>query len=112
MPSLYPIYGISDNSSPVCPSQSRTVLSTEPEASFCPSGDQATPLTPSVWPSRVCSSLPVCPSQSHTVLSAEPEASLCPSGDQARLKTLLVRPARAYSAECERILFCPSIEDL
>jgi hypothetical protein len=41
----------------VLASQSRTVLSTEPEASTCPFGEKATDRTEAEWPSSVKSAL-------------------------------------------------------
>ena len=41
------------------------------ETKICPSGDHATLLTASVWPSRVCKSAPLCPSHSRTVCTEE-----------------------------------------
>ena len=43
---------------PVAASQSRTVLSSEPETTCLPSGEKATDQTRSEWPSSVCSGVP------------------------------------------------------
>src|SRR5262245_13749055 len=61
-------------------SQTRTVLSSEPEMARCPSGVTATLPTLLVWPSRVARHWPVSMSHARTVLSAEPETARCPSG--------------------------------
>jgi hypothetical protein len=45
---------------PVAASQSRTVMSYEPETTCVPSGEKATDLTPLVWPSSVCSTALQC----------------------------------------------------
>ncbi len=63
------------------------VVSSEPEASDRPSGDQATLRIALECPVRVCRVCPVFVSQNRMVLSAAPEASICPLGDQATLRT-------------------------
>ncbi|KFY83035.1 hypothetical protein V500_10208 [Pseudogymnoascus sp. VKM F-4518 (FW-2643)] len=65
------------------PSQSRTVLSSEPDATTLPSGEKATDVTDIEWPSSVCSAAPVVASQSRTVLSPEPDATTLPSREKA-----------------------------
>jgi len=69
--------------------QTRILLSLDPEASFCPSGDQDTLWTVLACPLRGGrNSVPVSVFQSRMVPSLDPEASFCPSGDQATLTTL------------------------
>ena len=82
---------------PVSASHSRTVLSSLPEASRCPSGLNATLFTASVWPvSGSPMGWPVSASHSRTVLSSLPEASRCPSGLNATLYTVSVWPVRGW----------------
>jgi hypothetical protein len=52
-----------------------------------PSGEKATALTESEWPSRVCSKEPVVASQSLTVLSADADATSLPSGEKTTALT-------------------------
>ena len=47
------------------------------DATSLPSGEKATELTESEWPSSVCSGAPVAASQSLTVLSPEPTPPAC-----------------------------------
>ena len=63
--------------------QSRTVLSSEADASVLPSGEKATAVTQPLWPVSVCWWVPVAGSQSRTVLSTEADASVLPSGEKA-----------------------------
>src|SRR5438477_299693 len=72
---------------PVAASQSRTVLSSEADASRRPSGENATALTQSLWPLSVASHAPVAASQSRTVSSSEADASRRPSGENATALT-------------------------
>ena len=70
-----------------------TVLSSDAEASVCPSGLNATPVTPLVWPrSGSPRGLPDLTSQRITVLSPDAEASVSPSGLNATPITGLVCP--------------------
>jgi hypothetical protein len=68
---------------PVVASQSRTVSSSEPEASTLPSDEKPTAVTLLLWPLSVCLQAPVVVPQSRTVLSHEPEAGTLPSGEKA-----------------------------
>src|SRR5215218_2701144 len=75
----------------------RTVLSSPPEASSRPSGENARMLTllwfqPPLCPSRVPSSSPLPTLHSHTLLKRAPVASSCPSGENAAEFGLLSRP--------------------
>ena len=88
---------------PVAESQSRTVLSSEADATSLPSGEKATALTSSKWPSSVCSAAPVAKSQSRTVLSREnmpPEADATslPSGEKATVLTPFEWPSSVCRA--------------
>src|SRR2546423_1476613 len=58
-------------SAPVAASQSLTVLSFDADATSCPSGENATALTPFEWPLSVRSDCPVAASQSSTVPSSD-----------------------------------------
>src|SRR5271168_5220596 len=73
---------------PVAASQSRIVLSPEPDVTSLPSGEKATDLTESEWPSSgsPCGA-PVAVSQSRTVPSPEPDATSLPSGEKATEET-------------------------
>mmetsp|Transcript_68169 Transcript_68169/g.134629 ORF Transcript_68169/g.134629 Transcript_68169/m.134629 type:complete len:91 (+) Transcript_68169:502-774(+) len=55
--------------------QSFTMPSSEPEASFLPSGDQSTLTTPAVCPANAATQRPIVASHSRTVPSKPPEAS-------------------------------------
>ena len=79
--------------SPVAGSQSRTVLSSEPDANSWPLGEKATDLIQSVWPLSVCWRVPVAGSQSCIILSSEPDASSWPSGEKATDWTEAVWPS-------------------
>ena len=69
---------------PVAASQSRRVLSLQPETMRRPSGLKATILTDFVWLLREGPmGLPVASSQSRRVLSTEPETMCRPSGLKA-----------------------------
>jgi hypothetical protein len=68
---------------PSVASQSRTVSSSEPEASTLPSDEKPTAVTLLLWPLSVCLQAPVVVPQSRTVLSHEPEAGTLPSGEKA-----------------------------
>src|ERR1700722_17077447 len=72
---------------PVAVSQSRTVPSSEADASVVPSGEKATARTGSLWPSSVFLWAPVAVSQSRTVPSYEADASVVPSGEKATALT-------------------------
>jgi hypothetical protein len=78
---------------PLAASQSRRVLSAEPETMRRPSGLKATDDTGRVWPRRGGPVvLPLAASQSRRVLSAEPETMRRPSGLKATDHTELVWP--------------------
>ena len=68
-------------------SQSRTVSSSELDASVFPSGEKATAVTERLCPSSVCWWAPVAASQSRTVSSSELDASVLPSGEKATAVT-------------------------
>lgn len=70
---------------PVAASQSRTVSSSEADASVRSSGEKVTLLTWLLWPLSVCIARLVAASQSRTVLSAEADASVRQSGEKATL---------------------------
>jgi len=61
-------------------SHTRTVLTSDPEAIFVPSGLKLTDVTLSLWPSIVDNRDPVVASHTRTVLSYDPEAIFVPSG--------------------------------
>ncbi len=66
-------------------SQTRMVLSPEPEMILDPSGEDATERIVPSWPRRGGSlSTPVLESQTRTVVSLDPEMILDPSGENAR----------------------------
>src|SRR5438477_192168 len=94
------------SSAPVVASQSRTVLSLDPETTCVPSGEKATDLTESEWPSSDCSGAPVAASQSRTVLSPDPETTCVPSGEKATDETQLEWPSSDWRAafQCACIL--------
>ncbi len=71
------------SAAPLAASQSRIVLSSNPDTTDLPSGEKATELTPSEWPSSICSAPPVAASQSRTVLSKDPDTTDLPSGEKA-----------------------------
>ena len=78
---------------PVAASQSRTVLSYgDDDATVLLSGERATALTLSMWPSSVCRAAPVAASQSRTVLSYDADATALPSGEKATALTALCGP--------------------
>src|SRR5437899_128468 len=80
---------------PICASQSRTMLSLEPDTMCLPSGENATEKTESVCPWRGLPTWPpVCASQSWIVLSLEPDTMCLPSGENATDKTEKVCPWR------------------
>jgi hypothetical protein len=76
-------------------SQSRTVPSALVLASWRPSGENATPSTELVWPSRVAVGWPVVGSQSRTVSLA-----LAPAASMDEQAVLLVIGARMPVSEC------------
>lgn len=78
---------------PVFPSQSRTVLSPDAEASLMPSAENTTELMELKCPSRVLMCVPVFPSHSRTVLSVDAEASLEPSSEKVTELTELECPS-------------------
>jgi hypothetical protein len=74
-------------------SQTRSVLSPDPDTIFFPSGEKATDVTDSVWPSNGPRMLdPDSASQTRNVLSCEPDTSFFPSGEKATDKTKFVWP--------------------
>jgi hypothetical protein len=76
--------GLKETSSPrlihKTSSQSRTVLSCEPEMISLPSGEKATEVTRWEWPSSVCSAAPVAATQSRIV---DLDKISLPSGEKA-----------------------------
>jgi hypothetical protein len=83
---------------PVTESQSRTVLSSEPDTTTLPSGEKVTDVTQSEWPLSVRSGAPVTASQSRTVLSPEPDTITLPSGEKAIDVTQSEWPSSVCSA--------------
>ena len=79
-------------------SQSLTVLSSDADATGLPSGEKATALTQSEWPSSVCSAAPVAASQSLTVSSSDADATSLPSGEKATALTQSEWPSSVCSA--------------
>lgn len=86
------------SSLPVAASQSRTVLSSEPNTSYSSSGEKVTDVTELVWSSSVYSIAPVAVFQSRTVLFYEPDAICLSSGEKATEVTELVWPSSACCA--------------
>ena len=82
-------------SAPVAASHSFSVLSTLPDSTRAPSGENATEATQSECPSKVRMSSPVAASQSFNVLSPLPESTCFPSGENATEHT---------ASECPRIV--------
>src|SRR3954449_8616098 len=81
-------------SSPVCASQIRIIMSSEPETTCLPSPENPTDLTQSVCPSNgPATSSPVCASQTRTVLSDKPETTHLPSPENPTELTLSVCPS-------------------
>src|SRR5438552_3646337 len=80
---------------PVAVSHSRTVLSSNADATSWPSDEKATALTPSEWPSSVLRQEPVAISHSRTVLSHDADATSWPSDKKA---TTLTHPEWPSSA--------------
>ncbi len=68
---------------PLVASQSLTVWSEDPEASWSPRVSQATDLIQSSWPLSVHSRVSLPASQSFTVWSPDPEASRSPRASHA-----------------------------
>src|SRR5438067_13630366 len=73
-----------------------TVLSSYLKGRSWPSGENATALTQSEWPSRVPREAPVLGSQSLTVLSPDAEARSWPSGENATAETQTEWPSREW----------------
>src|SRR5213075_3020394 len=75
---------------PVSASQNLIVLSSEPETTCFPSGENATDVTLSVclWRGSEIA-VPVSASQNLIVLSQEPETTCFPSGENATHETLV-----------------------
>ena len=74
---------------PVAASQSLRVLSSLPDSTRAPSGENATEVTRWACPSKVRSSHPVAASQSLRVLSSLPDSTRAPSGEKATEVTRL-----------------------
>ena len=79
-------------------SQSRIVLSCDPDTMYLLSGEKATEISLLEWPSSVCSAAPVTASQSRTVLSYDPETTCLPSGEKATEVTGFQWPSSVCSA--------------
>jgi len=90
---------------PVAASQSRTVLSCDPDTTCLLSGEKATDETQSEWPSSVWSGAPVAASQSRTVLSCDPDTTCLLSGEKATDETQSEWP----SSVCRAAFQCASI---
>src|SRR5437762_1612033 len=67
--------------------QSQTILSSDPDATSLPSGENATAKIEHEWPSSVWLTSPVAVPQSLTVLSPDPDATSLPSCENATAKT-------------------------
>src|SRR5438477_633217 len=79
---------------PVSASQTRSVLSSEPDTIFFPSGEKATDQTHFVWPSNGPWMLnPVSASQTRSVLSYATHIRSFPSGEKATDLTESVWPS-------------------
>ena len=91
-----PVSGL-PTAAPVCASQTRMVLSPDPETMFRPSGEYATLMTDKVCPINGSPMVaPVSASQIRIVLSREPETTLLPSGEYETLRTPLVCPFHIF----------------
>mmetsp|Transcript_62553 Transcript_62553/g.176457 ORF Transcript_62553/g.176457 Transcript_62553/m.176457 type:complete len:210 (+) Transcript_62553:461-1090(+) len=77
-----------------CRLQTRTVPSSEPDATYCPLGAKLTELTVCRCPSNTCSAVPEMTSQTRTEWSDEALASWRPAGDHTTLCTQSVWPLR------------------
>ena len=78
---------------PVLASQTRMVLSYDPEMIFDPSGENATEIIMEPWPRRGGSILiPVLASQTRMVLSEDSEMILDPSDEKATELTIFSWP--------------------
>ena len=64
-----------------------TVRSSDADVSRAESGEKATDLTQSLWPSSVCRHLPLPASQILTVRSPDADASRAESGEKATDQT-------------------------
>src|SRR2546423_916701 len=90
-----------------------TVLSPDADATSLPSGENATELTESEWPSSVCSAAPVTASQSLIVSSNDADATTLPSGENATDLTQPEWPSSVCSAApviASQILIVPSTD--
>jgi len=91
------------NSTPVRASQTRMVLSPDPETILDPSGENATELMKLSWPRRGGSiSMPVLASQTRMVLSSDPETILDPSTGIEMLP-----PLRGHDGSIRSVAFSP-----
>jgi hypothetical protein len=68
-------------------SQSRTVMSSDADATSWPSGEKATAQTGREWPSSVPRTAPVVASQSRTVMSLDADATSWLFGEKATAET-------------------------
>jgi hypothetical protein len=82
-------------------SHSLTVLSLDADASSLPSGEKATAVTQSEWPSSVCSTAPDPASHSLTALSRDADASSLLSGEKATALIQLEWPSSVCSTAPE-----------
>jgi hypothetical protein len=74
---------------PVAMSQALTVSSSDADARYLPSGENAIDQTQFEWPSSVRSAMPVVESQSLIVVSSDADASYLPLGQNTKAKTRL-----------------------
>ncbi len=77
--------------------QMRIVLSSDPEKSFAPSGENRKPVTAALWPEQVCSGLPLGSSQILIVPPSSPVAASLPSALIATERTASPEPASSAS---------------
>ena len=87
---------------PLAASQSLIVLSPLPDAMRAPSGENATDITASEWPSKVRSRRPLAASQSLIVLSSLPDAMRAPSGENATEFTSSLMPLESAQQPAAR----------
>lgn len=85
-------------------SQSRSVLSLDPDARCLPSGENATAVTQKEWSSSILSEAPLVGFQSRTVLLYDPDAKSLPSDETA---TSLIQPEWPSSVQGEALLIDP-----
>src|SRR6476659_2211765 len=79
---------------PLAASHSFSVLSTLPDSTCCPSGENAPDRTKLECPWKVCSRAPLAASHSLSVLSVLPDSTCRPSGENATEETARESPRK------------------